>query len=202
MPTALYPVEKMPVPAPLPMHRFTVEQYHEMIRTGILTENDRVELLEGWIVDKMPQHPAHAGTISILARYLRELLPARWIVRIQSPVTLGDSEPEPDLAVAVGPEERYRGAHPDAADLAMVVEVSDTTLTEDRTRKHRVYAASRIPVYWIVNLPELAVEVYTRPRAGRSPRYLRREDYGVEFGAPVVVAGRELGGVSVRRLLT
>ena len=68
------------VPPPIPMHRFTVAQYHRMIETGVLTEDNRVELLEGWIVDKMPQHPGHAGAISVLEARLRDLLPKAWVV--------------------------------------------------------------------------------------------------------------------------
>src|SRR5215471_17641330 len=86
--------------APLPtisIHRFTVDQYHRMIAAGVFTPNDRVELLEGWIVDKMPQHPSHAAAISVLQARLVPLLPPGWIVRVQSPITLPDSEPEPDL---------------------------------------------------------------------------------------------------------
>src|SRR5437868_10019814 len=78
------------VPLPLPVHRFSVAQYHRMIEAGVLTEDDRVELLEGWIVDKMPQHPGHAGAISVLEARLRDLLPKAWVVRAQSPITLED----------------------------------------------------------------------------------------------------------------
>jgi Uma2 family endonuclease len=189
------------MPVPVPVHRFTVQQYHEMIRTGILGEDDRVELIAGLIVDKMPRHPIHAGTVSILKRELTDRLPAGWFVRGQSPVTLGDSEPEPDLAVVAGPEERYLGEHPTAADVALIVEVAESSLADDRGRKLMTYAAAAIPVYWIVNLVELRVEVYAGPRPGRRPRYSDVATFGPEQGVPLTVSGKKLRGIPVARLL-
>jgi Uma2 family endonuclease len=171
-----------------------------MIATGVITENDRVELLEGWIVDKMPQHPAHAGTISVVDARLSPKLPKGWIIRIQSPITLEDSEPEPDLAVVVGPEEKYLTAHPQPEHIGMLIEVSDTTVVLDRLYKGRAYAKARIPVYWLVNLVELQVEVFRNPRAGKKPGYRDHECFGIEFGVPIVIAGREIGRIPVRHL--
>jgi len=171
-----------------------------MIATGVLTENDRVELLEGWIIDKMPQHPAHAGTISILLAKLLAKLSKGWIIRVQSPITLEDSEPEPDLAIVRGPEEKYLTAHPEAEDIAVVIEVADSTVEHDRTVKGRTYARARLPVYWIVNLVELKVEIYTQPRAGKTPTYREQEDFGVEHGVPLILAGREVGRFPVRHI--
>src|SRR5438128_3370052 len=99
-------------PPPFPVRRFTVDEYHRMIQAGVLTENDRVELLEGWIVPKMPHNPPHDGTISLVLRRLCTSLPDDWIVRAQSAITLPDSETEPDLAVVRGPESRYLSRHP------------------------------------------------------------------------------------------
>ena len=183
---------------PSALHRFTVEQYHEMIRTGILTENDRVELLAGWIVDKMPQLPSHSGTATIVQRELNRVLPEGWIIRVQFPITLADSEPEPDLAVVRGPEERYLSGHPTPADVAIVIEVADTTLEFDRTRKLAVYAQAKLPAYWIVNLIEMKLESYSQPRGGKRPTYRKRDEYGVEFGVPVMIEGREIARLPVR----
>lgn len=191
----------LPMPR-IPIHRFTVAQYHRMIATGVLTENDRVELLEGWIVDKMPQHPVHAGTISILLARLQAKLPKEWIVRVQSPITLEESEPEPDLAIVSGPEERYLTAHPKPEDIAIVIEVADTTIEHDRTTKGRTYARARLPVFWIVNLVEQQVEIYTQPRGGKAPSYRHRENFGIEYGAPIFVEGREIGRIPVRHFLS
>ena len=184
------------------VHRFTVAQYHRMIATGVFTANDRVELLEGWIVDKMPQHPVHAGTISILLAKLQAKLSKEWIVRVQSPITLEDSEPEPDLAIVSGSEERYLTAHPKPEDIAFVVEVADSSVEHDRIVKARTYARARLPICWIVNLVEQQVEIYTQPRAGKTPTYRQRANFGVEYGVPIVVAGREVGRLPVRQFIS
>src|SRR5262245_478373 len=94
------------------MRRFSVREYHSMIDNGILTENDPVELLEGWIVSKMPHDPEHDSSIDKIAEALREILPKSWRIRVQSAITTGDSEPEPDITVARGPADRYDDRHP------------------------------------------------------------------------------------------
>lgn len=186
---------------PSPMHRFTVEQYHRMIDTGVLKEDDRVELLEGWIVEKMPHNPPHDGTILAAQTELLKVLPASHVLRIQSAIMLPDSEPEPDLAVALGPARRYFEEHPGPRDLALVVEVAGSTLDQDRGIKQRIYARARIPIYWIVNLLDGLVEVYTNPRAGKAPAYRQRQDHRGEDTVPLVVAGKEVARIVVRDIL-
>src|SRR4051794_36208629 len=189
MAVAAHPTSPADLSPSLPVHRFTVGQYHRMIEAGVLTEDDRVELLEGWIVTKMPHNPPHDAVVSIVHRKLRAELPADWIVRVQSAITLADSEPEPDLAIARGPEERDLAAHPASNDLAVVIEVSDSTLESDRVNKARLYARARIAAYWIINLPEAKVEVRTRPRAGKAATYHQRRDYASGELVPLVIAG-------------
>jgi Uma2 family endonuclease len=199
--TATASLLQAPFPLPeRPIHRLSVEQYHRMIETGVLTKNDRVELLEGILVSKMPHSPSHDGTISILLRGLRKRLPEKWIVRVQSAVTFEDSEPEPDLAVVRGPEERYRPSHPGPKDIGLLIEVADSTLQSDREIKGPLFAGSHVPVYWVVNLIEQQVEVYSQPVGGKSPRYRKREDFGIEFGVPIVLGSREIGGLAVKPL--
>jgi Putative restriction endonuclease len=187
--------------SPLRLYRFTVEQYHRMIEQGILNENDRVELLEGWITAKMTHNPPHDCSVLLAQTELLARLSADWVVRVQSAITMRDSEPEPDLAVARGPGRRYARTHPRASDLALLVEVADTTLEADRTEKGRLYARSRIAVYWIINLIDSQVEVYTEPRAGRTPIYRQRKDYGIEDSVPLIITGKDLGAIAVRELL-
>jgi Uma2 family endonuclease len=182
-------------------HRFTVEQYHRMIETGLLTEDERVELLEGLIVDKMPHNPPHDGSILLAQTQLLSHLPGGWVLRIQSAITLADSEPEPDLVVAQGPSRRYVDHHPSPREIALLIEVADSTLADDRDTKGRVYARARLPVYWIVNLVDFRLEVYTRPRAGKAPAYRQRRDFGIEELVPLVIAGEEVARVPVRELL-
>jgi Uma2 family endonuclease len=102
-----------PPMSPYPLRRFTVDEYHQLIQAGILTENDPVELLEGWIVPKMPHNPPHDGTIELVEEVLRNRLPTGWRIRIHSAITTADSEPEPDLAIVRGTARSYLNHHPD-----------------------------------------------------------------------------------------
>jgi Uma2 family endonuclease len=178
-----------------------VKQYERMTELGLLTSSDRVELLEGIIVDKMTQNPPHNAAIDLLREQLEPLLSADYRIREQKAIRLGESEPEPDLVVVRGPAKRYAGRHPGPQDIALVIEVADTSLADDRERKGRIYARVRLPVYWIVNLRDAIVEVYTDPKGGRARGYATRRDYGRDESAPVIVAGKKVGAVPVRELL-
>jgi Uma2 family endonuclease len=183
-------------------HRFTVEQYERMAELGLLTSADRVELLEGIIVDKMTQNPPHNAAIDLVRDQLEPLLPEDYRLREQKAVRLvGGSEPEPDLAVVLGPAKRYARRHPGPQDIFLVVEVADTSLADDRERKGRIYARSRLAVYWIVNLHDGVVEVYTNPKGGKAPGYTTRRDYGRDESVPAIVAGTELATICVSELL-
>jgi hypothetical protein len=195
------PAIDVQAPPQAPFYRFTVEQYHRMIETGVLTNHDRVELKEGWVVSKVTHNPPHAFAVWLLQNVLSPRLPAEWIMRAQLPITLTDSEPEPDVVVARGPGSRYATHHPHPRDIALVVEVADTSLAEDRELNCRIYARARIPVHWIVNIPEKQVEVYTIPRAGKSPEYRHRQDYGPESTILLVLAGQEIAAMPARELL-
>jgi Uma2 family endonuclease len=188
-------------PLALPMYRLTVEQYHRMIDSAILTKYDRVELLEGWMVAKMTHNPPHDVTISLLQGEFATRVSATWLVRVQSAITTNDSEPEPDVAVVRGPARRYARAHPGPRDIGLLVEVAETSLIADRILKAQIYARARIPVYWIVNLPESKIEVYTQPRSGKSPGYRQRTDYARNQDVPLVLDGHEIGKIPVRDLL-
>jgi Uma2 family endonuclease len=201
MATVTVPAQKEAPRGPRPTHCFTVQQYERLAETGVLTANDRVELLEGLIVDKVTQNPPHNAAIDLGRSVLQGLLPPGWIIREQKAVRLIDSEPEPDLAVVRGPVKRYARRHPRPTDIAQAVEVADTSLADDRNRKGRIYARARIPVYWIINLVEAKVEVYTQPRGGRVPAYRERRDYGRDDVIPLIIAGQEVGVVAVRDLL-
>jgi Uma2 family endonuclease len=160
------------------MRPFTVGEYHRLTEIGVLTEDDPVELLEGWIVFKMPHNPRHDNTVYRLQDRLVKLLPPDWLVRVQSAMTTADSEPEPDIAVAAGPVTRYDTRHPGPEDVTLVVEVADTSLGRDRQDKLRLYARAGVQVYWIVNLVDLRVEVYTDPSGTSAfPAYRSRTDY-------------------------
>jgi Uma2 family endonuclease len=183
------------------IYRFSVEQYHRLIEEGILTDNDRVELLHGWVVEKMPQNPPHIAVITKTNRRLVRVLPDQWLLQVQGPIVLGDSEPEPDFAVLRGPEATYSLRKPTPRDVALLIEVADSTLLLDRRDKGLLYALARIPEYWIINIPERRVEVYSRPRAGRNPGYRQQRHYGSDESVPLVLRGREVGRFLVRDLL-
>jgi hypothetical protein len=183
------------------LYRFSVEQYEKMIETGVLTSEDRVELIEGIVIQKMTQHPPHATAIDYTADVLRPLLPGGWRLREQKPIKLSDSEPEPDIVLVRGPLHLYERRHPRPADITLVIEVADTTLETDRRDKGRAYARARIQCYWIINLSEHQVEVYTEPRTGKTPAYRRRTDYAIDALVPVFIEDVEVGQVEVRDLL-
>jgi Uma2 family endonuclease len=164
----------------------SVDQYHQMISNGILREGDSIELIDGVLVrkdradkggDAMSHGPRHAFSVKRLQRPFRKVEEYGYHLHSQLPVTLGGiQEPEPDLAVVRGRDEDYDSRHPGPADIAAIIEVSDSSLTLDRTTKQRLYASAAIPVYWIVNLVESKIEVYEDPRPSEG-KYNQRTDY-------------------------
>jgi Uma2 family endonuclease len=173
-----------------------------MIRAGTLENAAPIELLEGWLVIKMPKNPPHSASTSKTRRHLTEVLPGGWSVDVQEPVTTPDSEPEPDLAVIRGLREDYVERHPGPDDVGLVVEIAETSLVRDRGWKKRIYAAAGIPVYWIVNLVDRQVEVLAQPSGpGERPDYGTRQIFLPGEEIPVVLDGREVGRIAVRDLL-
>ncbi|KYC43047.1 hypothetical protein WA1_13175 [Scytonema hofmannii PCC 7110] len=194
--------QQIPAVPTEPIWRFSIEQYHQMICQGILTEDDPVELLEGWLIPKMPKNPPHRVATKLTRNILEKLVPDGWYVDTQEPITLDNSEPEPDVVIVRGDTRDYLDQHLGAKDIALVVEVSDSTLERDRTLKKRIYARANIPVYWIVNLIEQQVEVYTEPvNLSEEPTYQQRHDYQITETIPLFIAGCEIGRVSVQNLL-
>lgn len=182
----------------LPVKRFSLAEYHHLIEIGFLKPSDKVELIDGWMVPKMPQNPPHNSTIRKLTRWFMAHCPEAWVVQIQGPVTLdGDSEPEPDLAVAIGPETRFSDRHPGPGEIVLVVEVADSSLDQDAGDKLEVYARNRIPQYWIVNLIESQIEVHTQPRGGVRPTYHSRVLFTPGETIPVALGRKAIGKLKV-----
>ena len=182
--------------------RLSIEQYHAIIQAGILTDDDSVELLEGWLVFKMPKNPPHRATTRLVRTALENILPGGWYVDSQEPITLSNSEPEPDIVVVRGDTRQYLDRHPGAEDIALIIQVSDTTLQRDRTVKKRIYARAGISVYWIVNLVEEQVEVYSQPLVEvEQPDYSQRLDFGRSAVIPIIIEGIEIGAIAVNSLL-
>jgi Uma2 family endonuclease len=182
--------------------RFSVDQYHAMIQADILTEDDPVELIEGWLVTKHSKTPRHSVITQLVREAIAQLLPSGWYVDAQEPVTTKDSEPEPDVAVVRGNRRQYFDRYPGPQDVALVVEVADSTLRRDRSLKKRVYAAAGISIYWIINLLDNQIEVYSEPSGPtEKPDYQQQQMYGVTDTVPVVIDGREVGRLAVQDLV-
>ena len=147
--------------APAP-HRWTRRQYDQMIEAGILNEEDRVELINGEIIEMSPRGSLHSTLVYLTAETLRPAYPEGLMIRTQMPLALDpDAEPEPDIAVVEGRPRDYLDELPTTAIL--VIEVSDTTLMTDRTRKTRLYARHGIPEHWILNAVDECLEVHRAP---------------------------------------
>ncbi len=184
------------------IYRLSVEQYHQMAAHGILTEDDHVELLEGLLVKKMTKNPPHIYATNIVRDLLQTMLPQGWFVNSQDPVITPDSEPEPDASVIRGHRRDYLQRKPGLGDAILVIEVADATLRQDRGVKKRAYAEAGIPVYWIINLNQRRIEVYTDPTGPVArPDYRQRQEYGVGDEVPVVIDGQAVGRIAVSEVL-
>lgn len=148
---------KHPRPEP---RRWTKDEYYRMAALGLF-DGIHVELIEGRIIEMSPQLSPHAATVGIVARALEVAFGPGCIARRQTPIDLGESEPEPDVAIVVGSDRDYVAAHPKTARL--VVEVSESSLSYDRNDKASLYARAGIADYWIVNLQDRQLEVHRNP---------------------------------------
>lgn len=146
-------------------HKLDVHGYYRMAEAGILTREDRVELIEGEIVDMVPIGSPHSGAVSSLINLLTVAARGRATVTAQSPLRLSDtSEPQPDFMLLKPRADFYRGAHPAAADVLLLVEVAQSSLAYDRKVKLPLYARHGVPEVWIVNIGDGVVEVYRDPK--------------------------------------
>jgi Uma2 family endonuclease len=182
--------------------RFSVAEYHRLAEIGVLTEDDNLELIEGWLIHKLARNPPHDGTMHQVLDLLITHLPVDWKIRIQSAITLAESEPEPDLAIVRKDSQGYRHRHPSAADVGLVIEVSDSTVDGDRIDKGRIYARACIPIYWLVNIPDRQIEVYTSPTmVGAVPAYGQRQDLHPGDSIPFVLTGHVVTTLAVSDII-
>jgi Uma2 family endonuclease len=145
-------------------HRFTVKDYYRMAETGVLGPGSRVELLEGQIIDTSPIGPYHSGIIAQLGEIFYGKSQGRWMVSMQNPLHIDEhSEPEPDIMLLKRAPDYYTKAHPQPADVFLLVEVADASLFYDRDEKLPIYGRAEIAEVWIVNLVEQKLEVYREP---------------------------------------
>lgn len=151
---------------------FTIDEYHKLVDIGFFTENDRIELIRGEIVEMAPKRTPHSVCNSILWKRLYELIGRQAEIRVQEPITLpSNSEPEPDVIIARKKDDNYLAAHPTVEDIILVIEISDSTLKYDRETKLSLYAEAGINNYWIVNLVDRNLEVYTNPFSNSGDKF-------------------------------
>jgi Uma2 family endonuclease len=162
----------------LERHLFTLEEYERMVEASVFGEDKRLELIRGEVVEMTPIGFDHAGVVARLTMLLAKMAGDSAIVWVQNPIQLaGNSRPEPDLALLKLQD--YSSSKPaTAADIFLIIEVADTTLKYDHDVKRPLYAEAGISEYWIVNLPEQLIEVYSKPSGGtyKQARRARRGD--------------------------
>ena len=177
---------------------FTVDKYEKMIETGILGEDDRVELIRGEIVKMAPIGLRHAACVARLVAIFTSRLGSSVIIWPQNPIRIGGhSMPEPDVALLKPTSDFYSEARPTPKDVLLLVEVADSSVARDKSAKVPLYAEAGVPVLWIVNLVENVVEVYSNP-AGEVYRKVAKFESGGALSIPVgsdsVVAVNEVLG--------
>jgi len=185
--------------APPGLRRITVDEYERIIRAGALNDPDRVELIDGYLVHKMGKSAEHGFSTKKLIKALEAMLPPGLTWRSEQPVRIPDfDEPEPDVTIVRGTDEDYEHRIPGPDDVRLLIEIGLTTLDRDRREKLAASARGGIPVYWIVNLVDRQIEVYTRPAPGS---YESRVDYKAGQAVPVVLDGHAIGELAVDVLL-
>ncbi len=154
------------MPAEARRRTFTTSKYHQMTEAGILDENDRVELIEGEIVEMAAIGSLHAACVNRLNHLFSRYFLDRAIVSVQNPITLNQhSEPEPDIAIVRMRPDFYAEHHPTPDDVHLIVEVADASLSYDRGFKLPVYARAGVREVWIVDIAESSVEAHSQPSA-------------------------------------
>lgn len=178
--------------------RFTTEEYYRLGEAGILGEDDRVELIEGEIVDMTPIGSHHAGSVKRIVAFFRARMGNEVVLSVQDPVALRDGlEPQPDVMLLRFREDFYTDSHPTSAEVLLLVEVADSSVAYDRMEKADLYAANDVVEYWLVDLTKQAILVHTSPSAlgYRSVETKRREDTWTSTMLPALsVRGQDLLG--------
>jgi Uma2 family endonuclease len=191
-------VSSPPTLAPLTPRRITVDEYDRIVASGSLNDPKKIELIDGYLVSKMAKSPEHSYSTIELLKALTRLLPLGWTARKEQPVRLTEyDEPEPDITIVRGSDADYRHRIPEASDVALLVEVSRTDVSADR-RLITVYGRAGIPNYWIVNLLDRQVEVYTDPAP---TGYASRQDFASGQQIPVVIDRQQRGIIAVDDVL-
>lgn len=180
------------------LYRMTVGQYERLVESGAL-DGQPVELMSGLLVRKMGKKPPHVIAREALRDELLPLIPRGWRLAIEAPVRIPDfDEPEPDLAIVRGTREQYQDRHPGPGEIELLIEVAETSLARDRGAKQAAYARGGVPVYWIVNLIDGQLEVYTGPTP---TGYRDRVVLTAGAHASVPIGDLEIGRIAVSAFL-
>jgi Uma2 family endonuclease len=142
--------------------KWSLSDYHQMIKAGILSDR-RVEFILGDIIEMSPQGPLHCSINHRAVSYIRSLLKQNAVVREAHPITLNQSEPEPDIAIVRSPDDLYLNRHPYAEDIYWLIEIADTTLKKDLGIKKQIYAQAGIAEYWVIDLSSSTLKVFLNP---------------------------------------
>lgn len=156
-------VTSMPI-SDMPLAQINTDTYHAMVSAGIFSEDDKIELINGYLIKKMSIGSKHGSTVTRLARLLIKQLDDQAVVTIQNPITINEfSEPEPDVVVAKPQDDFYADGHPTPKDILLLIEVADTSLAFDRNAKIPLYAAADVPEAWLVDLIANEITVFRKP---------------------------------------
>jgi len=187
-----------------PLYRLSIEQYEAMAEAGILDNDDRVELVDGLLVKKMTKYGPHRVATGLASDTIAAILPQGWHVSKEDPVRIPGraGEPEPDISVVRGGRRDYLKRHPERTEVALIIEVAESSLDFDRGAKLRMYAGGGFPIYWILNVVDRQLEVYTEPSGDAEPMGYRQTAV-LKPGDSVTFAieGAEMGPIAVADLL-
>jgi Uma2 family endonuclease len=181
------------------LYRFTVAQFDRMLRDETIGPRERVELIDGLVVTKVSKNPPHIHVGKLLFFAFTKIVPKGWHISKDDDVVVSDHDkPQPDLAIVRGELGDYPDRYVTSRDIALATEISESTLASDRSLKMPRYALAKIPVYWIVNLVDEQVEVYTDPVGAT---YTNRTVFPRGEQVPVVVDGKVVGQIAVSDIL-
>ena len=185
-------------------HRITLDEYHRMAEAGIFTEDDSIELLEGILIQKSPKTPAHAASTDLFGMIFARLIPDGWFWSSGNPMPIpeADSEPEPDIQIVRGRPRDYSSQGHGPRDVALVIEVAETSYAYESGLKLQVYARAAVLISWIVDLDRRVLEVFTEP-TGPAPQafYRQHRIYEPDDEVPLVLDGRKVARLNVRDIL-
>ena len=153
--------------------KWSINDYHKMIKAGILGDRN-IQLIDGELVEMSPEGITHAAYAGNMADYLRQILSGKAWIREAHPITINNSEPEPDIAIVKLPKSKYFQNHPLPQDILWLIEISDTTLAYDLNRKKEIYAAANIAEYWVADVKNSKLTVFTQPR---NSNYLSKSEF-------------------------